>query len=125
METTNSDILTVDETAELLKIPRSSVYKLAQEGKIPAQKVGRHWRFYRPNILKWIAGQISFENKPAIPLDWTWVKGSRGHRTVHKQKALLSYVHTLIPADQKVLRVGDAEFGEVERCMTSNRINSF
>ena len=63
METTNSDILTVDETAELLKISRSSVYKLAQEGKIPAQKVGRHWRFYRPNILKWISGQANFESQ--------------------------------------------------------------
>ena len=25
----------------------------------------------------------------AIPLAWTWVKASRGHSTVHKQKALL------------------------------------
>ena len=50
----------------------------------------------------------------AIPLAWTWVKGSRGHSTVHKQKALLSYVRTLIPAENKVLLVGDAEFGEVE-----------
>jgi len=52
--------------------------------------------------------------KRAIPLAWTWVKGSRGHSTVYKQKALLSYVHTLIPAENKVLLVGDAEFGEVD-----------
>jgi hypothetical protein len=50
----------------------------------------------------------------AFPLAWTWVKGSRGHSTVHKQKALLSYVHTLIPAKSQVLLVGDAEFGEVD-----------
>jgi hypothetical protein len=49
----------------------------------------------------------------AIPLAWTWVKGSRGHSTVHKQKALLSYVHSLIPAENDVLLVGDAEFGQV------------
>jgi hypothetical protein len=49
----------------------------------------------------------------SIPLAWTWVKGSRGHSTVHKQKALLSYVHSLIPAENPVLLVGDAEFGEV------------
>ncbi len=67
MDNTSSDILTVEEAADLLKIPRSSVYKLAQEGKIPAQKVGRHWRFYRPTILRWIAGQASFENKPSRP----------------------------------------------------------
>lgn len=59
MENTQSDILTVDEAAELLKIPRSSVYKLAQQGKIPAQKVGKHWRFYRPKIMKWIAGELT------------------------------------------------------------------
>jgi excisionase family DNA binding protein len=67
MDSLNSDILTVDEAAALLKIPRSSVYKLAQEGKIPAQKVGRHWRFYRPTILKWIAGKVNFDRKPDNP----------------------------------------------------------
>ena len=58
MDTRVNDILTIDEAAELLRIPRSSVYKLAQEGKIPAQKVGRHWRFYRPKLVKWIAGEL-------------------------------------------------------------------
>jgi hypothetical protein len=51
--------------------------------------------------------------KRALPVAWTWVKGSRGHSTVQKQKALLGYVRTLIPADSRVLLVGDAEFGEV------------
>ena len=50
----------------------------------------------------------------AIPLAWTWVKGSRGHSTVHKQIALLTYVHGLIPAKSSVLLVGDAEFGAVD-----------
>ena len=51
------EILTVDEAAELLRIPRSTVYKLAQLGKIPAQKVGRHWRFHRETLINWIAGK--------------------------------------------------------------------
>ena len=67
MDNKINDILTIDETAELLRIPCSSVYKLAQQGKIPAQKVGRHWRFYRPTLLRWIAGQASFESKPSNP----------------------------------------------------------
>ena len=50
-----SDIMTIEEVAEFLRIPVSSVYKLAQVGKIPAQKVGRHWRFHRPTLTKWIA----------------------------------------------------------------------
>lgn len=67
MENPNSDILTVEEAADLLRIPRSSVYKLAQEGKIPAQKVGRHWRFHRATLLRWIAGQASFDGKKIEP----------------------------------------------------------
>jgi hypothetical protein len=49
-----------------------------------------------------------------IPLAWTWVKSSRGHSSSWKQKALLSYVHSLIPPKTKVIVVGDSEFGEVE-----------
>ena len=47
-------IMTIGELAEYLKIPKSTVYKLAQEGKIPCQKVGRQWRFHREAIDNWI-----------------------------------------------------------------------
>ena len=56
MENNKNDILTVKETAEFLRVPRSTVYKLAQGGLMPAQKVGRHWRFHLPTIVRWIAG---------------------------------------------------------------------
>jgi len=46
--------MTVGEIAEYLRIPRPSVYKLAQKGKIPCQKVGRHWRFRREAVDKWL-----------------------------------------------------------------------
>ena len=55
--------LDLEETAELLRIPRSSVYKLAREGKIPAQKVGRHWRFHRETLEKWIAKEVHFDGE--------------------------------------------------------------
>jgi excisionase family DNA binding protein len=57
MDNRIDDILTVDGAADLLKIPRSSVYKLAQQGRIPAKKVGRHWRFHRVTLVDWIAGK--------------------------------------------------------------------
>ena len=63
MEEKVNDILTVDEAAELLRIPRSSVYTLAQQGRIPGQKVGRHWRFHRVTLEKWIAKEVSFDGK--------------------------------------------------------------
>jgi len=48
-------VLTITELSKYLKISRSTLYKLAQEGKLPGQKVGRHWRFHRETIDKWLA----------------------------------------------------------------------
>lgn len=50
----------------------------------------------------------------ALPLAWTWVPSSRGHASARKQRALLSYVYTLVPPQSAVLIVGDSEFGAVE-----------
>ena len=47
-------ILTVDEISDYLKIPKSTIYKLVREGKIPAQKIGRHWRFRKEAIDNWL-----------------------------------------------------------------------
>jgi excisionase family DNA binding protein len=47
-------VLTIDELSAYLKIPKSTLYKLVREGKIPSQKIGRHWRFHRETIDKWL-----------------------------------------------------------------------
>jgi excisionase family DNA binding protein len=47
-------VMNVNEVAAYLRIPRASVYKLAQRGKIPCQKAGRHWRFRREAIDRWL-----------------------------------------------------------------------
>ena len=49
-----SDILTIEELSIYLKIPKSTLYKLVREGKIPSQKVGRHWRFRKKTIGRWL-----------------------------------------------------------------------
>jgi len=49
-----NEILTLNELAKYLRIPRSTAYKLAQQGKIPCQKVGRHWRFRKESVDKWL-----------------------------------------------------------------------
>ena len=48
-------VMTVEEVATYLRIPKSSIYKLAQEGKIPCQKVGKHWRFHHHAIDVWLS----------------------------------------------------------------------
>jgi len=46
--------MTIDDLAAYLQIAKSTLYKLAQEGKLPGQKVGRHWRFHRKAIDAWL-----------------------------------------------------------------------
>jgi len=48
------EIMTIRETADYLRVSLSSLYKLAQEGRVPCQKVGRHWRFRRESIDRWL-----------------------------------------------------------------------
>lgn len=54
MQTDADQVFTIDDLAAYLKVSKSTLYKLAQEGKVPGQKVGRHWRFRRETIDRWL-----------------------------------------------------------------------
>ena len=49
-----AEVLTIEELAEYLKIPKSTLYKLVREGSVPCQKVGKHWRFHKEAIDEWL-----------------------------------------------------------------------
>ena len=57
MNPESMDILTVEELHGYLKIPKPTLYALAQNGRIPAAKVGKHWRFRRSDIDGWLKAQ--------------------------------------------------------------------
>jgi excisionase family DNA binding protein len=59
MEQKHGEVLTIEELAVYLKIPKSTLYKLVREARIPSHKVGRHWRFRKGAIDRWLD-----ENKP-------------------------------------------------------------
>jgi excisionase family DNA binding protein len=50
----DGQILTVGEVAQFLRVPKSTVYKLARLGQIPASKIGKHWRFLRKDLQAWM-----------------------------------------------------------------------
>lgn len=54
MKKPNDSVMTIDELSAYLKVAKSTLYKLAQEGKLPGQKVGRHWRFHKGVIDRWL-----------------------------------------------------------------------
>lgn len=53
-----TDIMTVEEVARYLKLKPQTVYKWAQDGQIPAAKLGKEWRFRRTLLDEWIDNQI-------------------------------------------------------------------
>jgi excisionase family DNA binding protein len=52
-------VLTLLEVAEYLRIPSSTIYKLSREGTLPAQKVGRNWRYHKDAIDDWLKGSLA------------------------------------------------------------------
>jgi excisionase family DNA binding protein len=51
------EVLTIEEVSDLLRIHRSTVYKLTRNGKIPSFRIGSDWRFRRDAIERLIAEQ--------------------------------------------------------------------
>lgn len=60
----SSDILTVKELADFLKIAEKTAYRFASEGKVPGFKVGSAWRFRKSEIVRWIAEQEQKGGEP-------------------------------------------------------------
>jgi excisionase family DNA binding protein len=48
---------TVNELSEFLTKSKSWIYHAAENGEIPAFKVGGHWRFSPSEIQKWLTRQ--------------------------------------------------------------------
>lgn len=52
-----SEILTITDVAEYLKVAERTLYRLVAAKKIPAFKVGGMWRFSKTEIDLWIKRQ--------------------------------------------------------------------
>jgi excisionase family DNA binding protein len=50
------EVMTISDLAEYLQVSKSSLYKLVQSGRVPGQKVGKHWRFHKEVIDEWLRG---------------------------------------------------------------------
>ena len=51
------EIMTPSEVASLLKIHLKTVYKLAEKGVIPGNRIGRSWRFSRNDVLELVSSK--------------------------------------------------------------------
>lgn len=58
MDSSSKAVLTVSEAAEYLRIPISTLYKLTREGTVPAQKLGKQWRYHRRALDAFLQGKM-------------------------------------------------------------------
>jgi excisionase family DNA binding protein len=54
-----AEILTIRDVAAYLKLPVSTVYRLAERRELPGHKVGRQWRFHKPILDDWFRQQAA------------------------------------------------------------------
>lgn len=47
-------IMTLEEVARFLRLNKSTIYRMAREGTLPAWKLGNVWRFKKEAIEDWI-----------------------------------------------------------------------
>ncbi len=57
------EILTPEQTSELLQVSTRTVLQLAREGEIRGHKVGRAWRFCREDVLAYVRGERLVEQR--------------------------------------------------------------
>jgi excisionase family DNA binding protein len=53
-----ADMLTAKEMQTLLQVDRSTIYRMAESGRLPAMKVGKQWRFPADQVESWLQIQI-------------------------------------------------------------------
>ena len=49
-----AELLTTKQLQQILKVDRTTIYRMAESGRIPAIKVGNQWRFPRQQIENWL-----------------------------------------------------------------------
>lgn len=60
------EIMTIEEVAKYLKMKPQTIYTWAQNGKIPAAKLGKEWRFKKSLIDEWFNQHIDEKFHPII-----------------------------------------------------------
>lgn len=56
------EILTLEEVALYLRLKPQTIYRWAQEKRIPAVKLGKEWRFRKSILDRWLDEQMLSED---------------------------------------------------------------
>jgi excisionase family DNA binding protein len=62
-----AEMLTAKEMQDLLQVDRSTIYRMAEAGRLPAVKVGKQWRFPGDTVAGWLKNQAPTPLVPGQP----------------------------------------------------------
>lgn len=85
----DNEILTVNEVADYLRMNPMTIYRLAQQGKIPASKVLGCWRFSRRDIESWLKTQ-EFQPSKILVIDDDAAIGAAIQNSLEKKHKIFS-----------------------------------
>ena len=57
-------LMSVEEAAEYLRMPKNTLYMKLQSGEVPASKLGKCWKIYHDELDKW----LEVNRKNPVPL---------------------------------------------------------
>jgi excisionase family DNA binding protein len=66
----NNTLLTAKQAQELLKVDRTTIYRMLKDGRLNGVKVGQHWRFFTSEVNDLLAGaRRSGENETPVSVE--------------------------------------------------------
>jgi len=99
-----TEMLTAKEMQDLLQVDRSTIYRMAEAGHLPAVKVGKQWRFPANLVENWLKNQTA-PTRPAPQVGSVSPKGEPTHQADFASMLPLDCVQLIQDAFAEVLGV--------------------
>lgn len=61
----DTDVMTIKDVAQYLRLSEAKVYELARDGSIPAFRIGKSWRFQKELLVEWIRKEAGANGAPS------------------------------------------------------------
>lgn len=61
------DLLTTQQVQAMLRVDRTTIYRMVEDGRLPGIRVGKQWRFRRTEIEQWLKGSAANTMTPVQP----------------------------------------------------------
>ena len=69
-----AELLTTHQVQNLLKVDRTTIYRMVEAGRLPAVRIGKQWRFDAADIAHWLDEHTTlarFDRKPTAAVNGT------------------------------------------------------